>query len=104
MSKRENKPFSKKRMKIHVYGEGIENYIYVDDTCTGCGVCASVCPVDNIEVDRENRSIALQDKCFSCFACLHHCPSNAIHINGEVNNNRYINRHIELKEIIEANK
>jgi len=104
MSRRENKPFSKKRLKVHVYGEGIENYIYVDDTCTGCGVCASVCPVDNIEVDKDNRKIALNDKCFSCFACLHHCPSNAIHIKGEVNGNRYINRHIELKEIIDANK
>ena len=104
MSRRANKPFSKKRLKIHVYGEGIENYVYVDDTCTGCGICASVCPVDNIDVDKENKKIALKDKCFACFACIHHCPSIAIHIKGEVNGNRYRNRHIKLSEIIEANK
>lgn len=104
MSRRAYKPFSKKTLKVHVYGEGIEYYIYVDDTCTGCGICASVCPVDNIEVDKENGKIGLKDKCFACFSCLHNCPSKAIHIKGEVNGKRYRNRHIKLKEIVDANK
>jgi ferredoxin len=103
MAKREGKPFSEKRLKVHVYGEGIENYIDVKDTCTGCGICASLCPVDNITVDKENKTIALSDKCFMCFACVHHCPSNAIHIKGEVNGNRFRNSHIKLSEIVTAN-
>lgn len=103
MAKRGNKPFNDKRLKVHVYGEGIENYLYVEDTCTQCGICTRVCPVDNIAIDLKNGKIALSDQCFMCFACIHHCPSNAIHIKGEVSDNRYINKNIKLKEIIKAN-
>lgn len=99
-----DKPFNEERLKVHIYGEAIDNYIYVDDTCVQCGLCAKVCPVDNIKMSDENGKIELSDKCFMCFACLHHCPSKAIHVNGEVNGNRYINRNIKLQEIIEANK
>lgn len=103
MAKRGNRPFNEKRLKVHVYAEGIENYLYVEDSCTQCGICTRVCPVDNIVIDQVNGKIALSDKCFMCFACIHHCPSNAIHIKGEVNANRYRNSNIKLKEIITAN-
>lgn len=103
MSKRKT-PFSKNQLKIHIYGGGIENYIYVDNTCTGCGICAKVCPVDNIKVDKNNKSISLKNNCFGCFSCIHNCPSNSIHIKGEVNENRYRNRHIKLSEIVQANR
>ena len=46
MAKREDKPFNEKRLKVHVYGEGIDPYLEVKDTCTQCGVCSKVCPVD----------------------------------------------------------
>lgn len=104
MKGRENKPFNEKRLKVHVYGEGIENYIFVEDSCNQCGICAGVCPVDNIEMDNENGKISLSDRCFMCFACIHHCPSKAIHIKGEVNGNRYRNSQINLSEIVRANK
>ena len=97
------KPFSKKQLKIHIYGEGIENYVYTDNNCTGCGICAKVCPVDNIEVDKENKTIAFNDKCVGCFACLHNCPTQNIHIRGEVSGDRYRNSHIKLQEILESN-
>lgn len=103
MFRRDGKPFSKKRLKVHVVGEGIENYIYVEDNCIQCGVCASVCPVNNIEMDTKNGKISLSDKCFMCFACVHNCPSNAIHIKGEVSNARFRNSHVTLKEIIHSN-
>ena len=47
MLRREGKPFNKHRLKVHVIGEGIDHYISLEDSCTGCGVCASVCPVEN---------------------------------------------------------
>ena len=97
------KPFSKKQLKLHIYGEGIENYVYTDNNCTGCGLCASVCPVGNIEVDKENKTIAFNDKCFGCFACLHNCPARNIHIRGEVSGDRFRNSHIKVSEIVKAN-
>ena len=103
MAGRENRPFNEKRLKVHVYGEAIDNYLIVEDSCNQCGVCARVCPVGNIRMDRENGKIALSDRCFMCFACLHHCPDNAIHIKGEVNGNRFRNSHIKLSEIVKAN-
>lgn len=104
MKGREDKPFNENRLKVHVYGEPIDNYMEVDDACTQCGVCTKVCPVDNIQVDKDNGKIALSDKCFMCFACLHHCPSNAIHVKGEVSKDRYMNSNVKLKDIIEANR
>ncbi|MDC7222070.1 MAG: EFR1 family ferrodoxin [Spirochaetales bacterium] len=97
------KPVSKKQLKLHIYGEGIENYVYTDNNCTGCGLCANVCPVNNIVVDKENKTISLKGDCFGCFSCLHNCPQNNIHIKGEVSSDRYRNSNITLAEIVKSN-
>jgi ferredoxin len=51
----------------------------VDRRCTKCGICAQVCPAQNIIVD-ENAGFApiRSDKCEACYACVHWCPANAI--------------------------
>lgn len=97
-------PFSEKQLKIHIYGEGIENYVYTDNNCTECGICSKVCPVDNIELDKESKSIEFKDQCFACFSCLHNCPSKNIHIRGEVSGERYRNSNIKTAEIITSNQ
>lgn len=98
------KPFNEKRLKVHIYGEAIDNYIEVRESCTQCGVCSKVCPVNNITMDDDSGKIKLSDACFMCFACVHHCPSNAIHVKGEVSDARYINSHVTLKDIIASNQ
>ena len=46
------------------------------DKCNGCGICASVCPAENIRM--ANGRPEWQHKCEQCVACLHWCPTEAI--------------------------
>jgi MinD superfamily P-loop ATPase len=48
----------------------------VDDTCTGCGICARVCPKANVAI--ESGKPRWDTRCESCLACLHWCPSASI--------------------------
>lgn len=49
---------------------------WLTDTCTSCGLCVKVCPVDNI-VMQEGRPSWLHH-CQACMACLQWCPVEAI--------------------------
>lgn len=82
--------------------KGIKKNVYVEDTCCKCGVCTKVCPVKNIEFNIEDNIVFL-NKCFNCYSCLHNCPSNCIHIKNERSRDRFRNKNISLKEIIESN-
>lgn len=48
------------------------------EKCTGCGVCAKLCPVSNI-VMTDGRP-EWGKKCVDCFACINRCPQNAVHL------------------------
>ncbi len=48
-----------------------------DEKCTGCGTCARVCPVHNIEI--VDQRPVWRNRCENCLACFNWCPANAIH-------------------------
>ena len=57
------------------YKNADKNY-NVSDSCTGCGICASICPANNIEM-AENKP-TFKHNCEHCLACIHWCPVKAI--------------------------
>jgi ferredoxin/flavodoxin len=54
----------------------LDKEFWVQDSCTSCGLCQKVCPVNNIElVEGKPR---WRHRCQYCFACLQWCPSESI--------------------------
>jgi len=80
-------------------GIAAQSYI-VNSDCILCGICAKVCPANNITVTDK---VDFSDHCEVCYACLHNCPKNAIHLKNERSSARFRNEHITLGEIIAAN-
>jgi len=57
------------------------------DACVSCGLCAKLCPVDDIEglPPRWKHD----GSCTNCLACYHHCPQHAIHW-GKMKRGQYV--------------
>ena len=75
--------------------------IMADENCIGCGVCAKVCPMENVKI--ENGRAVIGDDCSTCLACFHWCPKEAIWMSrqeGIERRSKYRHPEVTLNDII----
>ncbi len=66
--------------KSHFYSpHSIMKRFKITKDCTACGICAKVCPTQNISIS--NRKAIHGKNCAACYACVHWCPEHATIVN-----------------------
>jgi ferredoxin len=88
------------RIKSSKIRKDAEQFL-VKEACNGCGTCAAVCPVNNIELISGKPK--WNTSCEQCLACLHWCPRNAIEFGRTtLNHERFHNPDISIKQMIDS--
>lgn len=60
------------------YLSGVSTLQYDASKCTGCGMCAVVCPHRVFRMDGKKAHVTERDLCMECGACMRNCASGAI--------------------------
>ena len=76
----------------------VSRNFFAQDSCTACGVCAKVCPMQNVKiVDKKPK---WGNGCQLCEACINYCPQRAIQFGrSSAKRDRYSNPNVSRQEI-----
>jgi ferredoxin/flavodoxin len=76
----------------------MDHAFHTDANCKGCGNCAKVCPVGNI--DLVDKKPVWHQHCEQCFACLQWCPQEAVQFGKNTSGRkRYRNPDVKLEDM-----
>jgi len=71
-------------MKGQIYLKNVTTLKLDTDKCTGCQMCAMVCPHRVFQIKDNKAVIANKDLCMECGACSQNCPAEAITVQAGV--------------------
>ncbi len=78
---------------------GMDKSFWVDEKCNGCGVCKTICPCGNIDL-QAGKPVWLHH-CEQCLACIQWCPQEAIQFGKKTPRyERYHHPEITLQDMI----
>jgi NAD-dependent dihydropyrimidine dehydrogenase PreA subunit len=63
-----------------VYLKNVVTLQLNEGACSGCGMCAAVCPRGVFEVSGGKAGISDRDACIECGACALNCPESALSV------------------------
>ena len=73
---------------------------FADEKCSFCGICAQVCPVQNVTL-LDGKKPTWSNRCEQCFACFHWCPEKAVQYGRKtVNMIRYHHPESSLNDLM----
>jgi NAD-dependent dihydropyrimidine dehydrogenase PreA subunit len=71
-------------MKALKYLPDVVTLELIEEKCTGCGMCVTVCPHAVFSVEGNIARIVDRDACMECGACEKNCPFGAVAVNSGV--------------------
>lgn len=71
-------------MKGQTYLKNVATLDLDLEKCTGCGLCAIVCPHRVFEIKDQKAVITNADLCMECGACSLNCPADALNVESGV--------------------
>jgi ferredoxin len=84
---------------LHSRIPAMDKGFWVDEHCNACGICKSICPCGNIDLQADRP--AWLHQCEQCMACIQWCPQEAIQFGKKTPRyDRYHHPEVKLQDMI----